>query len=231
MARANPLWGAPRIHGELTKLGIEISQRTVGRLLPRRRRPRSQSWRAFLENHVRDLASMDFFVVPTATFRVLLVLIILAHKRRRIVHFAVTDSPTAAWTAQQVAEAFPWEQAPRYLIRDRDATYSIVFRERVKRMGIAEVITAARSPWQNPYVERVIGTIRREVLDHVIVLDQRHLHRRLRAYVDYYHRSRTHLSLDKDTPEPRSVEPASSGPIRAVAEVGGLHHRYFRRAA
>jgi putative transposase len=162
---------------------------------------------------------------------VLFVLIILAHKRRRIVHFAVTDSPAAAWTAQQVAEAFPWGEAPRYLIRDRDAIYGSIFRERVKRMGMSEVITAARSPWQNAYAERVIGTIRRELLDHVIVLDERHLHRRLRAYVNYYHRSRTHLALDKDAPEPRAIEPVSIGPVHALAEVGGLHHRYLRRAA
>ena len=147
------------------------------------------------------------------------------------VHFAVTDSPSAAWTAQQVAEAFPWEEAPRCLSRDRDATYSMVFRERVKRMGIAELITAARSPLQNPYVECVSRTIRRELLTHATLLDKRHLQPRLRVYVDYYQPARTHLSLDKDTPELRAVEPVSTGPIRAVAEVGGLHHRYFRRAA
>lgn len=230
MALANPLWGAPRIHGELLKLGIAVSQRTVGRLLPRRRRPRSQSWRTFLDNHVRDLVSMDFLVVPTATFRVLFVLVILSHERRRIAHLAVTDSPTAAWTAQRVAEAFPWNEVPRYLIRDRDSIYGDEFRARLRGMGIGEVITAARSPWQNPH-ERVIGSIRRELLDHVIVLNEAHLRRRLQAYASYYHRSRTHLALFKDTPEPRAVEPPTAGHVRAASEVGGLHHRYFRRAA
>jgi transposase InsO family protein len=220
-----------RARNRSTRDGIEISQRAVGRLIPRRRRPRSQSWRSFLDNHVRDLVSMDLLVVPTATFRILFVLVILSHERRRILHLGVTDSPTAAWTAQQVAEAFPWNEVPRYLIHDRDAIYPEEFRARVSRMGIAEVITAARSPWQNPYAERVIGSIRRELLDHVIVLNEAHLRRRLRAYKAYYHRSRTRLALCKDAPEPRVVEPPSAGGVHAVAEVGGLHHRYFRQAA
>src|SRR5262245_35475657 len=185
MALANPLWGAPRIHGELLKLGINISQRAVGRLMPRRMRPPSQSWRTFLENHVRDLIALDFFVVPTATFRILFVLIALAHHRRRVLHFAVTDSPTACWTAQQLVDAFPWGEVPRYLLRDRDSVYGAEFRNRVRGMGIAEVLTTARSPWQNPFAERVIGTIRRELLDHVIVLDEKHLRRRLTAYFSY----------------------------------------------
>src|SRR5467141_1298306 len=192
MALANPLWGAPRIHGELLKLGLDVSQRTVGRLMPRRAKPPSQTWRTFLENHVADLVSVDFFVVPTATFRVLYVLVVLLHQRRRVVHFNVTDSPTAAWTAQQMVEAFPDQDAPRYLLRDRDSIYGAEFRRRVKGMGMAEVLAAPRSPWQNPFAERVIGTIRRELLDHVIVLNEGHLRRRLRAY----HRSRTHLALE-----------------------------------
>jgi len=163
MALANPLWGAPRIHGELLKLGLDVSQRTVARLMPRRPKPPSQTWRTFLQNHVADLASVDFFVVPTATFRVLYVFVLLLHPRRRIALFNVTDSPTAAWTARQIVEAFPDDSAPRYLLRDRDSIYGAEFRRRVQAIGIAELLAAPRSPWQNPFVERVIGTIRREL--------------------------------------------------------------------
>src|SRR6266481_534536 len=229
MALANPLWGAPRIHGELLKLGLDVSQRTVGRLMPHRAKPPSQTWRTFLENHVADLVSVDFFVVPTATFRVLYVFVVLLHHRRRVVH--VTDSPTAAWTAQQVVEAFPHDSAPRFLIRDRDRIFGGQFRRRVKAIGLAEVLTTPRSPWQNPFAERVIGTIRRELLDHVIVLNERHLRRRLRNYLGYYHASRTHLALRKDAPEPRPIESPERGDIVAVPQVGGLHHRYIRCAA
>jgi len=231
MAHANPLWGAPRIHGELLKLGFEVSQRTVARLMPRRRKPPSQTWRTFLQNHVLDLVSVDFFVVPTATFRLLYVFVVLLHHRRKVVHFNVTDSPTAAWTAQQIVEAFPDDSAPRYLLRDRDGIYGDEFRRRVQGMGVAEVLAAPRSPWQNPFVERMIGTIRRELLDHVIVLNDGHLRRRLRSYLRYYNGSRTHLALDKDAPEPRALESADRGRILALPLVGGLHHRYVRRAA
>jgi putative transposase len=211
MALANPLWGAPRIHGELLKLGFDISQRTVARLMPRRPKPPSQTWRTFLQNHVADLVSVDFFVVPTATFRVLYVFVVLLHHRRQVVHFNVTGSPTAAWTAQQIVEAFPDEEAPRYLLRDRDSIYGGEFRRRVQDIGIAEVLAAAHSPWQNPFAERLIRTIRRELLDHVIVLNAGHLRRRLRSYLSYYHVSRTHLALEKDAPEPRAVEPPGHG--------------------
>jgi hypothetical protein len=231
MALANPLWGAPRIHGELLKLGLDVSQRTVARLMPRRAKPPSQTWRTFLENHLADLVSVDFFVVPTATFRVLYVFVVLLHHRRQVVHFNVTDCPTSAWTAQQIVEAFPDDSAPRYLLRDRDGIYGNEFRRRTKGMRIAEVLTAPRSPWQNPFAERVIGTIRRELLDHVIVLNEGHLRRRLRSYLRYYHGSRTHLSLEKDAPEPRTVELPDYGSIVALPHVGGLHHRYARRAA
>jgi len=231
MALANPLWGAPRIHGELLKLGFDISQRSVARLMPRRPKPPSQTWRTFLQNHLADLASVDFFVVPTATFRLLYVFVVLLHLRRQVVHFNVTDFPTAAWTAQQLVEAFPDDSSPRYLLRDRDGIYGGEFRRRVKGMLIAEVLTAPRSPWQNPFVERVIGTIRRELLDHVIVLNEGHLRRRLRSYLRYYHGSRTHLALEKDAPEPRAVEPPAQGRVLALPQVGGLHHRYIRRAA
>jgi putative transposase len=164
MAQANPLWGAPRIHGELLKLGIEVSERTVSRLMPKGRKPPSQTWRTFLDNHIREMVSIDFFTVPSAAFRMLFVLVVLAHNRRRIVHFNVTKHPTAAWTAQQIIEAFPEETAPRYLLRDREQIYGEEFRRRVVGMKIEEVITAPHSPWQTPYVERLIGSIRREWL-------------------------------------------------------------------
>ena len=231
MAVTNLFWGAPRIHGELRKLGIDVAERTVSRLLPRRPTPPSQTWRTFLTNHVRDLVSLDFFTVPTARLRVLFVLIVLAHHRRRVVHFNVTDHPTAYWTAQQVVDAFPDDAAPSYLLRDRDQVYGEHFRRRVKGLGISEVLTAPQSPWENPFVERVIGSVRRECLDHVLVLSERHLRRILTAYFAYYHCARTHLSLDKDAPDGRPIEPAERGRIRPVPEVGGLHHRYIRRAA
>jgi putative transposase len=201
MATAN-MWGAPRIHGELLKLGINISEATVSRYLPRRRKPPSPTWRSFLENHVGTLVSVDFFTVPTVLFHVLFVFVVLAHDRRRILSINVTSSPSAAWTANQIVQAFPWESAPRYLLRDRDGIYGAVFRKRVKNLGIEEVVTARRSPWQSPYVERVIGTLRRELLDHAIVLNERHLRWLLRRFVaEYYHPCRTHLSLGKDAPE------------------------------
>jgi putative transposase len=231
MATANPLWGAPRIHGELLKLGIDVAERTVSRLLPKRRTPPSQTWRTFLANHVGDLVSLDFFTVPTARLRVLFVLVVLAHDRRRVVHFNVTEHPTAHWTAQQIVEAFPNDSAPSYLLRDRDRVYGEHFRHRVKGMRIEEVLTAPHSPWQNPFAERLIGSIRRECLDHVFVLSERHLRRILARYVAYYHRARTHLSLGKDAPDRRPIEPPGLRMVIQIPEVGGLHHRYVRRAA
>jgi transposase InsO family protein len=176
MCLANPLWGAPRIHGELLKLGIEISQATVGRYRPWRPKHPSQTWRSFLHNHMHNLAAIDMFVVVTATFRLLYALIVLGHDRRKV-NFEVTENPTQDWLARQMTEAFPWDTAPRYLLRDRDASYGQAFRDRVKAMAIKQVVTAPRSPWQNPYVERIIGSIRRECLNHVIILDERHLRR------------------------------------------------------
>jgi len=231
MATANPYWGAPRIHGELLKLGIEISGRTVSRLMPNCRKPPSQTWKAFLNNHVQDLVSVDFFTVPTISFRVLFVFVVLAHHRRRVVHFNVTEHPTAAWTAQQILEAFPDDTAPRYLIRDRDQTYGECFRNRLRDLGITEVLTAPQSPWQNPFAERLAGSIRRECLDHVIVLGEKHLRRILKCYFDYYLGSRTHLSLAKDAPTTRVVQGPEAGEVVEIPEVGGLHHCYERRAA
>ena len=230
MADANPLWGAPRIHGELVKLGLSVSERTVSRLMPRRRRPPSQTWRTFLQNHASSPVALDFFTVPTIAGRVLFVLVVLAHERRRILHVNVTTHPTSAWTRQQLREAFPWEVTPRCLLHDRDAIFDDAFRRSVAAIGLTDVRTAPRSPW-HPYVERVIGSIRRECLDHVIVLNERHLRRLLSAYVDYYHRSRTHLALDKDAPDPRAVTAVETGRVVALPAVGGLHHRYERRAA
>jgi transposase InsO family protein len=174
---------------------------------------------------------MDFFTVPTFTGRVLFVLVLLAHHRRRVVHVAITEHPTAAWTAQQIIEAFPDDTAPQWLLRDRDAIYGDVFRRRVGGMGISEVVSAPSSPWQNPYVERLIGSVRRECLDHVIILGQAHLRRVLAAYLSYYHGARTHLSLEKDAPAPRRIQTPTEGRVVAFSEVGGLHHRYERRAA
>ena len=231
MAAANPFWGAPRIHGELLKLGIDISERTVSRLLPKKRKPPSQTWKAFLDNHVNELVSIDFFTVPTASFRVLFALVVLAHRRRLVVHFNVTEHPTAAWTARQILEAFPEDTAPRYLIRDRDQIYGECFQDRLRDLGTAEVLTAPQSPWKNPFAESLIGSIRQECLDHVIVLGEQHLRRILRRYFEYYQESRTHLSLGKDAPYARAVQPPEVGSIVEIPQVGGLHHRYERRAA
>jgi putative transposase len=231
MCQANFLWGAPRIHGEILKLGIEVAPSTVGKYVRRHRKPPSQTWRTFLKNHMKQTASMDFFTVPTATFRVLFVFLVLSHDRRRIVHFNVTEHPTENWTAQQIREAFPWDKAPRYLIRDRDAIFGKDLVATTQGMGIEEVIIAPRSPWQNPYVERLIGSIRRECLDHIIVWNERSLRRILRRYFHYYERSRTHLALAKDAPVPRAVDQPENGRIEAIPQVGGLHHRYQRRAA
>jgi transposase InsO family protein len=232
LSRANHTWGAPRIQSELAKLGIQVSQSTVARYMDRTGRPPSQTWRTFLNNHTKDLVAVDFFTVPTATFQILFVFLVLSHDRRKVLHFNVTDSPSANWTARQITQAFPYDNAPRFLLRDRDCIYGKTFRERLKSMDIAEVITAARSPWQNPYVERMIGTIRRDCLDHVIVLNRRHLKRILREYLeDYYHPARTHLSLGRDSPFPREVEPPDMGAITELPVLGGLHHLYTRRAA
>jgi putative transposase len=231
MCRENPGWGAPRIHGELLKLGIDIGESSVSKYMVRCRKPPSQTWRTFLENHAKQLVSVDFFTVPTIRFQVLYVFLVLAHDRRRILHFNVTVHPTAQWTGQQLREAFPFAQLPRYLLRDRDAIFGHDFRQQVRDLGICEVLSAPRSPWQRAYVERVIGSIRRECLDHVIVFQESSLRKILNSYFEYYHRSRTHISLGKDSPEPRAIQPLEMGSVVSVPQVGGLHHRYERRAA
>jgi len=231
MYRANPLWGAPRIHGELLKLGIEVSEATVSKYMIKRRGPPSQTWRSFLENHGQEIITLDFFTVPTATFRILFVLILLSHDRRRVLHVNVTEHPTAGWTALQLLEACGLNEEPRYLLRDQDAIYGEAFHRQTAALGIKEVTTAPRSPWQYPYAERVIGSIRRECLDHMIILGERHLKRILSSYVDYYHSARTHLSLEKDSPDGRVVQPIEKGRVVELKRVGGLHHLYARVAA
>jgi transposase InsO family protein len=228
----NVLWGAPRIRDELALLGHDVAESTVAKYMVERkdRDPARQSWRTFLANHMNVSAACDFFAVPTLTFKVLYVFVVLSHDRRRIVHVNVTRHPTAAWTAQQITEAFPGDAAvPRYLHRDRDGTYGDVFRQRVAAIGLHEVVSAKQSPWQNPFVERVIGSIRRECLDHIVALGEEHLRGILRDYVAYYNAARCHQSLDGNAPEPRAVEDGN-GAVRAVPHLGGLHHRYTRAA-
>jgi transposase InsO family protein len=230
MARKNPTWGAPRIQSEPALLGIAVAESTVAKYMGRAPKPPSQTWRTFLDNHVGDIVAIDFFVVATVSFRLLYCFIVLRHDRRRVVHFNVTPHPTARWTAQQVVEAFPFDEAPRFLIRDHDGIYGVDFHDRVKHLGLEEVVIAFRSPWQSPYVERLIGSVRRECLNHVIVFNEAHLLRILTEYFGYYHEARSHLSLDRNAPVPRKVEPPSQGRIIAIPHVGGLHHRYTRAA-
>ena len=226
MSRENQLWGAPRIHGELLKLGFSVSQSTVARYMVKRRGPPSQGWRTFLRNHAPDVAAMDLFVVPTIGFKLLYGFVIVRIDRRDLVWINVTTNPTAEWIARQITETFPWDGAPGYMIRDRDRIYSTVVTRRLRAMGIRDKPIAPASPWQNGFAERLIGSIRRECLDHVIVLGEEHLRRTLKSYADYYNGVRTHRSLNKDTPISRPVQ--RSGVISSDALLGGLHHRYAR---
>jgi putative transposase len=231
ISSANPLWGTPRIVGELGKLGIKVAKSTVDKYRVRSRNASSPTWKTFLKNHINDLVSIDFVIVPTIRFKLLYVLVVLAHSRRRVLHFNVTANPTAQWTAQQILEAFPWDSAPKYLLRDRDAIYGAAFQQRIHAIGIEQVLSAPRSPWQNPFVERLIGTLRRDCLDHVVALNECHLRRIVARYLDYYHDWRTHLSLSMDAPNPRMVHPPDRGRVVAFPELGGLHHHYERLAA
>jgi transposase InsO family protein len=226
MSIANPLWGAPRIHGELLKLGIEIGQTSVAKYMARRRDPPSQGWRTFLRNHADGIAAMDLFVVPTISFRLLYGLLIMGHGRRQILWFGVTAHPTAEWIANQITQACGWEQLPRYLIRDRDGAYGEIFIQRLRSMGIRDRPTSLRSPWQNGYAERLIGSVRRECIDHVVVFGERHLRHIMLSYMEYYNEVRTHLSLEKDAPISRAVDRA--GHILCRPVLGGLHHQYVR---
>jgi transposase InsO family protein len=226
MSIANPLWGAPRIHGELLKLGIEIGQTSVAKYMARRRAPPSQGWKTFVRNHADGIAAMDLFVVPTIAFRPLYGLLIMGNGRRQILWFGVTAYPTAEWIANQLTEACGWEQIPRYLIRDRDGAYGEIFMRRVRSIGIRDRPTSPRSPWQNAYAERLIGSIRRDCIDHIVVFGERHLRHVLLSYMSYYNGTRTHLSLNKDAPMSRAVETA--GRILCHPILGGLHHQYVR---
>jgi len=228
MNRDNPLWGAPRIHGELLKLGIDIAQSTVAKYMVQRRRPPSPGWRAFLRNHAAHIAAVDLFVVPTIGFKLLYGLVILRLERRRLVWTNVTANPTAEWIARQITDAFPWDEAPRYLIRDRDTSYGMAVTRRLRVMGIRDRPITPRSPWQNGHVERLIGSIRRECLDHVVVLGEKHLRLLLADYLTYYNGVRTHLALDKDSPFHRPAQ--TTGRIASVCRLGCLHHQYVRMA-
>jgi len=226
MSMENPLWGAPRIHGELLKLGYEVAQSTVAKYMVKRRRPPSQGWRTFLRNHAPDIAAMDLFVVPTIGFDLLYAFVIVRLGRRELVWINVTANPTAEWIARQLTEAFPWDEPPGYLIRDRDCIYGTIVTSRIRAMGIRDKPIAPASPWQNGFAERLIGSIRRECLDHFIVLGEAHLRRILRAYAIYYNDIRTHRSLDKDVPISRPVQ--RTGSISSRKVLGGLHHHYMR---
>jgi putative transposase len=222
--------GVSRLQSELRLLGFEVAERTVAKYRVKQAKPPSQTWKTFLTNHAKQIAGIDFLTVPTIYFRNLYCFIILLHDRREVVYFNVTDHPTTEWAAQQVIEAFPEDEAPKYLLRDRDGIYGDYFRKRVAGMGIEEVITAARSPWQNPFVERLFGSVRRECLDHMIILNEDHLRRILREYFDYYHHVRPHQALERNSPTPREVESPTKGKVVSIPRVGGLHHQY-RRAA
>jgi transposase InsO family protein len=230
MAHENPSWGRRRIQAELRFLGYEVAELTVAKYM-RRPTPRpSSTWRTFLEAHIGEIVAIDFFVVPTLTFHLLFGFLILRHNRRELVHVNVTDHPTAAWAAHRLVESFPEETVPKYLLRDRDAIYGDAFVRRVKGLGLTEILIAPRAPWQNPFAERVIGSIRRECLDHVIVINERHLRRLLRTYLVYYNVTRPHQSLGNDSPRGREVQPVLARRIVAVPQVAGLHHRYERAA-
>jgi transposase InsO family protein len=226
MSIENPLWVAPRIHGELLKLGIDVAQSTVSiYMVPRQGRP-LQSWKSFLRNHGKEIASIDLFVVPTIAFRRLFVCLVLGHQRRQLLGYAVPEHPTAEWLARQITEAFPWDTAPKYLIRDNDRAFGGVFKARVRAIGIRDQPTSYRSPWQNGHAERLIGSVRRECTDHLIALNAEHLRRILVKYAAYYNETRTHVSLGKGAPRSRLIEPI--GDVVAHPILGGLHHRYAR---
>ena len=229
MSRDNRLWGTERIRGELLKLGIVVSDRSIRRYRWRGpRRPSSQTWRTFLRNHAHHLWAADLFIVPTLTFKILYVLVFIAHGRRDLMHVNVTANPTAAWVWRQLIEATPWGQTPRHLLRDHDAVYGRDFRQRARRIGIDAIATPVRAPRANAIVERVIGTLRRECLDHVIVLDEQHLTSVLAEFVRYYNAQRPHRTLGLQTPELRALP--TTGPIRSRPVLSGLHHVYERVA-
>ena len=226
MSVENPLWGAPRIHGQLLKLGFAVAQSSVAKYMVKRCGPPSQGWRTFLRNHAPHIAAIDLFVVPTIGFDLLYALVIVRLDRRQLVWINVTQHPTAEWIARQLTEAFPGDEAPRYLMRDRDRIYGDVALRRIRVMGIRDKPIAPASPWQNGFVERLIGSIRRECVDHFVVLGEAHLRRILQSYAHYYNDIRTHRSLDKDAPVSRMVQ--RTGSIKSHPVLGGLHHHYVR---
>jgi transposase InsO family protein len=223
ICRENPLWGAPRIHGELR---FNVAQSTVSKYMMRRRKPPSQSWKTFLRNHAEAIAAIDMCVVPTVTFERLFAFLVIGHGRRQLLWVEVTSHPTAEWLARQITEAFPWLSAPTYLVRDNDGAYGHVFTRRVSAMGIRDRPISPGSPWQNGYAERLIGSVRRECLDRVLIFGEAHLRQILTMYASYYNETRTHLSLDKDAPLPRAVQ--RCGTIVATPILSGLHHQYVR---
>ena len=223
---ANPFWGAPRIHGELLKLGIDVGQTSVAKYMAKHRKPPSQGWRTFLRNHADGVAAMDLFVAPTLSFRLLYGLPIMRRDRQKMLWVGVTAHPTVDWIARQFTEACGWEQPPTYLIRDRDGAYGDVFKRRIRAMGIRDKPATPRSPWQNGHCERLIGSIRRECLDHVVIIGERHLRQILHSYLGYYNGARTHLALSKDAPISRPAQ--SVGAIHCTPILGGLHHQYAR---
>jgi transposase InsO family protein len=230
MAEDNPQWGIPRIHGEILKLGFDISESTVMRYIPKKNGKTSgQRWKTFLKNHATEIVLIDFLTVPTYNFKLLYVLIFLSHERRKIIHFNVTAHPTSDWSTQQLRNALHDSEIPKFLIRDRDTKFGDLFVQSVSDFGIREIVTAFRSPWQNGYVERVIGNIRREFLDHVIIINENHLRKLLKEYFHYYNNQRTHLGLNKDSPDSREVH--IIGKIEKVSVASGLHNFYFRKSA
>jgi len=226
MSKENRLWGASRIHGELLMLGFEVAQSTVSKYMVRVSNPPSQTWKTFLRNHAEAIAAIDMCVVPTVTFDLLFAFLVVGHGRRQLLWFEVTRHPTAEWLARQITEAFPWASAPAYLVRDNDRAYGHVFRSRVRAMCIRDRPISPGSPWQNGYAERLIGTLRRECLNQMLIFGEAHLRRILSAYATYYNQARTHLALQKDAPLHRAVQ--RSGAIVAIPILAGLHHRYVR---
>ena len=222
----NPTWSSQRIHGELLKLSFDVSERTVAKYMFRIHKPPSQSWKNFLSNHATKIAAIDFFTVITINFKILYVFVAIEHGRRKILHFNVASKPGSFWAAQQLRETFGWDSPVKYVIRDNDGIYGDVFKQQLKKLGLEDTPTAPHSPWQSPICERVIGTLRRECLNHMIILNENHLRRVLEEFIDYYNSSRTHMSLNKDSPRGRAVQ--ASGKIVSTSILGGLHHEYKR---
>ena len=226
MSRENPLWGASRIHGELLMLGFEVAQSTVSKYMARPSKPPSQTWKTFLQNHAEAIAAIDMCVIPTLTFDLLFALLVVGHGRRQLLWFEMARHPTAEWLARQITEAFPWASAPAYLVRDNDRAYGHTFQRRVRAMGIRDRPISPGSPWQNGNAERLIGTLRRDCLDQMVIFGETHLRQILSAYAAYYNQARTHLALHKDAPLRRAVQ--RSGAIVAIPILAGLHHQYIR---